>query len=127
MVNVENSASLHGNQTKVQFALKSASALEAKAYLLGKQNEGKSQTDEDGLPIGDALHSDETILSRRAASFGEILLLGLLQAKALVIFQLLSVGAVVITFGSQLFLKKSIDGDQYLLDWFLNLRVFKSS
>jgi len=122
MVNVENSASLRGNQTKVQFALKSASALEAKAYLLGKQNEGKSQTDEDGQPIGDTLRSDETILSRRAASFGEILLLGLLQAKALVIFQVLSVVTVIITFGSQLFLNKNIDGDQYLLDWFMNLK-----
>jgi len=122
LVNVENSASLRGNQTKVQFALKSDSALEAKSFLLGKQNEGKSQTDEDGLPIGDALQNDETILSRRAASFGEILLLGLLQAKALVIFQVLSVGAVIITFGSQLFLNKNIDGDQYLLDWFMNLK-----
>jgi uncharacterized membrane protein YdbT with pleckstrin-like domain len=122
MVSVENSASLQGNQTKVQFALKSDSALEAKAYLLGKQNQGKAQTDEDGLSIGDALHNDETILSRRAASYGEILLLGLLQAKALVIFQVLSVGAVIITFGSQIFLKESIDGDQYLLDWFLNLK-----
>lgn len=122
MVNVENSASLRGNQTKVQFALKSASALEAKAYLLGKQHEGKSLTDEDGLPIGDALHRDETILSRRAAAFGEILLLGLLQAKALVIFQVLSVVTVIITFGSQLFLNKNIDGDQYLLDWFMNLK-----
>jgi putative membrane protein len=122
MVNVENAASLQGNQTKVQFALKSASALEAKAYLLGKQNEGKPQMDEDGLPIGDGQHNDETILSRRPASFGEILLLGLLQAKALVIFQVLSVGAVIITFGSQIFLKENIDGDQYLLDWFLNLK-----
>ena len=122
MVNVENSASLRGNQTRVQFALKSESALEAKKFLLGKQNEGKAQVDEDGLPIGDSLHSDETILSRRAASITDIVLLGLLQAKAIVIFQVLSVAAVVITFGSQLFLKENIDGDQYLLDWFLNLK-----
>jgi putative membrane protein len=122
LVNVENSASLQSNQTKVQFALKSASALEAKSFLLGKQNEGKQQVDEEGLPIGNTLQNDETILSRRAASFGEIILLGLLQAKALVIFQVLSVAAVVITFGSQLFFKENIDGDQYLLDWFLNLK-----
>ncbi len=122
LVNVENSASLQSNQTKVQFALKSASALEAKSFLLGKENEGKQQVDEEGLPIGNTLQNDETILSRRAASFGEIILLGLLQAKALVIFQVLSVAAVVITFGSQLFFKENIDGDQYLLDWFLNLK-----
>ena len=122
MVNVENSASLRGNQTKVQFALKSDSALEAKTFLLGKQNDGKSQTDEDGLPIGDANVQDQTILSRRAASIGEILLLGLLQAKALVIFQVLSVVTVIITFGSQLFLKENINGDQYLLGWFINLK-----
>jgi putative membrane protein len=122
LVSVENSASLQGNQAKVQFALKSESALEAKKFLLGKQNEGKATVDEDGLPIGDGALSDETILSRKAASVGEILLLGLLQAKALVIFQVLSVGAVIITFGSQLFLDENIDGDQYLIDWFMNLK-----
>lgn len=122
MVNVENSASLRGNQTKIQFALKSDSALEAKAYLLGKRNEQEVKVDEDGQPIGDPMHDDQTILSRRAASVGEILLLGLLQAKAVVIFQVLSVVTVIITFGSQLFLNENIDGDQYLMDWFMNLK-----
>jgi putative membrane protein len=122
MVNVENSASLQAHQSKVQFALKSASALEAKSYLLGKRTEGQSKVDEDGIAIGDTSHDDETILSRRAASIVEILLLGLLQAKGIVIFQVLSVVTVIITFGSQLFLNKDIDGDQYLLDWFMNLK-----
>ena len=114
MVNVENSASIRGNQTKIQFALKAPSALEAKAYLMGNRREESGQSPQEQM-------DNDKILSRRAASTGEILMLGLLQAKGLMIFQVFSVATVIITFGSQLFLDKKVDGDQYILDWFMKL------
>lgn len=115
LVNVENAAGLQGNQTKIQLALRSESALEAKELLLG------AGTGEAAVTDGEVRGYDPKILSRRAATLGEILMMGILQAKGLVILQVLSVAAVGISFGSQLFLKESVDGEAYLLDWFTRL------
>lgn len=119
MVNVENAAGLQGNQTKVQFALRSQTALEAKELLLGKKAGAAAGAEPaDGVETPDPMGH---ILSRRAASAGEILLMGILQAKGLVILQVLSVAAVAISFGSQLLFRESVDGETFILDWFARL------
>jgi len=134
MVNVENAASIRGNQTKVQFALKSETALDAKALLMGRKtrNAGEGSThstvpmgDDAAYPTADVFHrqddDNEKILSRRAATIGELIMMGLLQSKGLMMFQVLSGAAVVITFGSQLFFHESVDGQQYIFEWFQKL------
>lgn len=130
LVNVENAAGLQGNQTKIQLALRSETALEAKELLLGVRagepgqgaaGEASGASGERAGQPGFSKTYDPRILSRRAATFGEILLMGVLQAKGLVILQVLSIAAVVISFGSQLFLQESVDGETFILDWFSRL------
>lgn len=115
MVNVENAASIRGNQTKVQFALKAKTALAAKSLLMGLKTDHVDEGGERQDPSG------EKILSRRAATMGELVMMGLLQSKGLMMFQVLSGAAVVITFGSQLFFHESVDGQQYIFEWFQKL------
>ena len=116
-VNVDNNSSIgSGNSGRVKMVLKEQDAVLVKGLLLAKKD---SCSGAEGQVQG--LHrdriSEDTSGNTIMASLGEILLMGLLRSKGLIIIQLLTYAGVAIGVVSQLFLDKKVDGDEVILDW----------
>lgn len=113
-VNVDNAGSISGDSGRVKMAFKAKDAVQVKKLLLSKREQA-----EPGVH-GDRISEDSsgnTIL----AGTGDILLMGLLRSKALVVVQVLAYGGVAISLISRIFLSKNVDGQDLMLDYFLSI------
>lgn len=118
-VNVDNNSSIgSGNSGRVKMVLKERDAVLVKGLLLAKKEESAANG------IKPQLHrsriSEDTSGNTIKASVGEILLMGLLRSKGLIIVQLMTYAGVAVGVISQLFLDKKVDGDEVILDWILH-------
>lgn len=118
-VNVDNNSSVgFGNSGRVRMVLKERDAVLVKRLLLEKKDE-KGMEGQNRELYEDRI-SEDTSGNTIMASAGEILLMGLLRSKGLVIVQVLTYAGVAIGAISQLFLDKKVDGEEVILDWILH-------
>ncbi len=116
-ITVDTTATISAdNKTKIKLTLKKEDADQVKALLLAHKYGIK--------PAEELPEEDEKIISVTHASPMEIMLMGLMEAKMVVLVQLFSVLAVIITFGSILFMGREIDGEQFIMNQFLQLSGF---
>lgn len=110
-LNVETASSIgNGPSGTVKLVLKDKDAVFVKKLLLAEQ----SHEDEDLPDSGVSKYiSGNTIM----ASTGEILVMGLLRSKVLIIGQVMVYGSMAISLFGKLFLDKNLDGDEVLLDY----------
>ncbi|MCI7303551.1 MAG: PH domain-containing protein [Clostridiales Family XIII bacterium] len=113
-VNVDNAGSISGDSGKVKMAFKMKDAIAVKQLLLSKRQQPDPEIHNDRISEDD---SGNTIL----AGTGEILLMGLLRSKALVVIQVLAYGGVAISLISRIFLSKNVDGQELMLNYFLSI------
>ncbi|MCQ4638239.1 PH domain-containing protein [Anaerovorax odorimutans] len=113
-VNVDNASSISGDSGRVRMAFKIDDAVQVKKLLLSKREQPEQELHDDRI-------SEDTSGNTILAGTGEILLMGLLRSKALVVIQLLAYGGAAISVISRIFLSRSVDGQEVMLDYFLSI------
>lgn len=125
-VSVDNASSIgDGKSGNVRMVLKIQDAVYVKKLLLAKEDEGLEKA-----AAGEA-HENKSIREDRIsedasgntilASIGEILLMGVLRSKVLVIFQLFAYCGIAISIVSKIFLEKEVDGDEVMASMLMSI------
>lgn len=111
-VNIDNSSNISGvNLEKVRMTLKINDAVQAKKLLLSKHDNTDQELHENQI-------SEDTSGNTIMASAGEILIMGLLRSKAVIVIQVLAYGGVAISLFAKVFLDETVDGDALIMDSF---------
>lgn len=132
-ITVDTTATISAdNLSKIRLTLKEEDAEKVKGLLLAHKYKSSEEEQTDaGLSaeeehIGTSIpvvekNAEDKILSVTHASIKEIFLMGLMESKLVVIGQIFSVLAVIITFGSMLIMGQEVDGEEFLINQLLQL------
>lgn len=122
-VNVDNASSISDKQSgTVKMVLKIQDAIYVKKLLLAKGAEelGSEADEEEETGLGERI-SEAISGNTIPASVGEILLMGLLRSKAVVVLQLFTYCSVAISVLSKIFLEKEVDGEEVMTEYILSV------
>lgn len=116
-LNVDNAGNISaGDAIKVHFTLKIEEAVTVKALLLAENRKAEDQRRDFENSISETAEG-KTV----RATAGDILLMGLLKAQGIVILQIFAPLAVIISVAGRLIFGKTIDGQQFMIDFFLHI------